>query len=130
MSRIQLLQFGRFALVGGLGFIVDSCITLSLIHRGIDPFTARVFSIALAMMVTWRLNRALTFAASGSSQTSEGIRYVTVASILAVVNYGIYAGLLLALPALSPLFAITIAVAAVTALSFLGYRHLVFKNAV
>lgn len=130
MSRPSLAQFGRFALVGGLGFVVDSGFTLLLIHRGIDPYTSRVFAIALAMMVTWRLNRALTFGTSGSDQATEGIRYFTVAILAAVLNYAIYAGLLIAFPALSPLFAIIVAIGAVTMLSFAGYRHLVFKNAV
>lgn len=130
MSRLTLSQFGRFALVGGLGFVADSCFTLSLIHRGIDPYTARVFAIALAMMVTWRLNRALTFGLSGSSQASEGVRYFSVAIIAAVLNYAIYVGLLLLVPVISPLIAIVIAIGAVTMLSFAGYRSLVFKTAV
>ena len=82
------------------------------------------------MMVTWRLNRALTFGTSGSDQATEGIRYFTVAILAAVLNYAIYAGLLIAFPALSPLFAIIVAIGAVTKLSFAGYRHLVFKSAV
>ena len=130
MTRTSLSQFGRFAIVGGLGFVIDSCFTLALIHRGIDPYTARVFSIALAMMVTWRLNRALTFETRGSDQAAEGIRYFTVVMIAAVLNYAIYAGLLLSIPTLPPLLAIILAIGSVTLLSFAGYRHLVFKSAV
>ena len=130
MTRTSLTQFGRFAIVGGLGFVVDSCFTLALIHRGIDPYTARVFAIALAMMVTWRLNRALTFDTRGNDQAAEGIRYFTVAIIAAILNYAIYAGLLLTIPVLPPLLAIVIAIGSVTMLSFVGYRHLVFKSAV
>ena len=127
MDRPSLSQLARFALVGILGFVVDAGMTLTLIHRGIDPFTARVLSIALAMMVTWRLHRALTFGASDSSQAREGFRYFTVAIIAAILNYAIYAGLLIAFSAISPLFAIVVAIGTVTVLSFLGYRHLVFK---
>ncbi|MCR9268729.1 MAG: GtrA family protein [Hyphomonadaceae bacterium] len=129
MRSFALSQFGRFALVGTLGFVVDSGFTLTLIHRGIDPFTARAFAIALAMMVTWRLNRALTFGASGTSEAEEGFRYFTVAVIAAILNYAIYVGLLLAIPTLSPLIALVLAIGAVTLLSFLGYRRLVFKAA-
>lgn len=129
MSRASVSQFGRFALIGGIGFIVDSCFTLSLMHRGIDPYTARVFAIALAMMVTWRLNRALTFGSSGSAQATEGIRYFSVATIAAIINYAIYAGLVFSFPSLPTLMAIIIAIGSVTLLSFAGYRHLVFKSA-
>jgi len=127
MDRASLSQLARFVLVGTLGFVVDAGITLTLIHRGIDPYTARVFAIALAMMVTWRLNRALTFDTSNSNQTREGFRYFSVALIAAALNYAIYAGLLIAVPSVAPLVALMIAIATVTVLSFLGYRYLVFK---
>src|SRR6056297_567595 len=120
MPRKIISQLGRFALIGMIGFTLDACMTLALIHRGIDPFTARVFAIVLAMMVTWRLNRALTFGASPSSQASEGARYFSVALFAAAMNYGIYVGLLLVLPGIHTLIAIMIAVGAVTALSFVG----------
>lgn len=128
MSQKALFQFGRFAFVGGLGFLIDACITLALIGRGIDPFTARIVAIALAMMVNWRLHRAVTFGASDTSQATEGIRYFTVALLAAGLNYAIYVALLLFVPFITPLMAIIIAIGTVTALTFLGYRNLVFRN--
>jgi putative flippase GtrA len=129
LSQKALFQCGRFAFVGGLGFLLDACITLALIGRGIDPFTARIIAIALAMMVNWRLHRSVTFGASDTSQATEGIRYFTVALLAAALNYAIYVALLLFVPFVSPLMAIIIAIGTVTALTFVGYRNLVFKNA-
>lgn len=129
MNRALRRQFSRFAIVGGLGLLVDLGFTVLLINTGIDAFIARVIAIALAMLTTWRLNRALTFGASKTSQTSEGARYFLVAIVVAGINYAIYAGLLLTLPELSPGFAVIIAVAIATGLSFTGYRLFAFKTA-
>ncbi|MEM7327195.1 MAG: GtrA family protein [Pseudomonadota bacterium] len=129
MSLQFLGQIGRFAGVGLLGLIVDIGITLLLIRTGMDPLAARVLAIALAMLTTWRLNRALTFGASTTSQTSEGLRYFLIAMSVAVVNYAIYATLLLSIPTLSPALAVMIAVGIATGLSFCGYRFFAFKTA-
>ncbi|MEM9571056.1 MAG: GtrA family protein [Pseudomonadota bacterium] len=122
-------QFVRFAGVGILGLMVDIGYTLILIELGLDALIARIFAIGLAMMTTWRLNRALTFGASTTSQASEGMRYITVAIAVALVNYAIYAGLLMSIPSLSPAIAVVVAVAIATGLSFTGYRFFAFKTA-
>jgi len=122
-------QLPRFVVVGGLGFLVDIGITLLLIGFGVDALIARVIAIAFAMLTTWRLNRAFTFGASNTSQTREGMRYFAVAISIAIVNYAIYASLLVAIPSMSPAIAITISVGFATVLSFFGYRSFAFKSA-
>lgn len=128
MNRQLLGQFGKFAFVGMIGFIVDIGITLTLVAMELSPFWARVFGIAIAVFATWRLNRSLTFGASKTSQASEGVRYFTVAIFFAMVNYAIYAALLLSIPALSPALAVLISVGFSSSLSFLGYRYFAFKT--
>jgi len=129
MTQHLQKQLPRFVLVGGLGFLVDFGITLLLIGFGVDAFIARVIAIPFAMLTTWRLNRAFTFGASNTSQTSEGMRYFAVATSVAIVNYAIYAGLLVAIPSIPPGFAIVIAVGFATILSYYGYRLFAFKTA-
>ncbi len=130
MNPAVMQKFARFACVGGLGFVVDTGLTLLLIHRGIDPYTSRVFAIIFAMITTWRLNRALTFGASRTSQTSEGARYFAVAFLAAILSYAIYATLLLTFTGFPPALAIVIAVGTTTMASFLGYSRFAFKTAV
>ncbi|MEE2878068.1 MAG: GtrA family protein, partial [Pseudomonadota bacterium] len=48
-------KFIRFALVGGVGFVVDAGMLVWLVSADVSPFAARVVSILLAMLVTWRL---------------------------------------------------------------------------
>ena len=130
MNRAVMTKFARFAGVGGTGFIVDTGLTLLLIHRGIDPYTSRIFAIIFAMITTWRLNRALTFGASRTSQTSEGARYFIVAILAAILSYAIYASLLITFTGFPPALAIVIAVGTTTLVSFFGYSRFAFKTAV
>ena len=128
MNRALLARFSRFALVGGLGFIVDAGLTLSLIAWGVDPFSARVVAIGLAMLVTWRLNRAITFGQSGTSQRSEGLRYGSVALFAAALNYATYAALLLLVPGLWPLVAVAVATGTSMLVSYIGYSRFAFRQ--
>ncbi|MEM9178235.1 MAG: GtrA family protein [Pseudomonadota bacterium] len=128
MNRQLLEQFGRFAFVGAIGFVVDMGTTLLLIALGIDPLLARIVAIGLAMLTTWRLNRAMTFGPSQTSQVSEGLRYFLVAIAVAACNYAIYAALLLNIPAIQPALAVLISVGFATGLSFFGYRQFAFKT--
>src|ERR1700686_4247696 len=61
----------RFLGVGGLGLITDLAIFTVLIAHTPHPLLVRLFSLALATLVTWRLNRALTFDRSGRHPADE-----------------------------------------------------------
>ncbi len=130
MSRQAMNKSVRYVGVGGMGFVVDTGLTLLLIHRGIDPYTSRVFAIIFAMITTWRLNRALTFGASRTSQASEGARYFMIAILAAILSYAIYATLLLSFTGFPPALAIVIAVGTTTLASFFGYSRFAFRTAV
>ncbi len=115
--------------VGAAGFVIDTG-TLSLMHYGggIDPFIARAVSTPLAMLATWRLNRALTFGASPARQVTEGARYLTIAGVAALLNYAIYSALLLGFRFIPPPIAVAISTSIVMAISYLGYSRLVFAS--
>lgn len=130
LSNPTVQKLSRFGLVGGIGFVIDAGLTTTLIHAGLDPFSARVIAIAFAMLVTWRLNRAITFGASDTSQKSEGVRYFAVALAAAAVNYAAYAGLMLTLPALIPAIAVALATGVSMVVSYLGFSRFAFKRGV
>ena len=126
----EAARFIRFALVGGIGFLIDAGL-LALLHygAGLDPYTSRLISISASAFTTWRLNRSLTFGASDRSQTTEGIRYALVAAATAGFNYLVYAALLLALLTLPPIIAAIAATLAAMFFSYAGYSRLVFQGA-
>src|SRR5688572_32689200 len=59
----------RFVGVGGLGLAADFCIFTALMLVSMTPLVGRALSIVLATCVTWRLNRAVTFARSHRRQS-------------------------------------------------------------
>lgn len=124
MKRIAL-----FLIAGGGGFLVDAAVLAALLHfTPLGPFLARAVAIAAAMTFTFVINRNLTFGRSGRRLLSESIRYGTVGTVSALVNYMLYAALMLSLPALQPLVALALASIAAMGLSFFGYSRLVFAR--
>lgn len=117
-------RFFRFLLVGGIGFVIDSGLTLGLIALGLSPLRARPPAILVAMAFTWLANRHVTFAVGNKKSVSEAVRYSAVALLAALINYLIYSALIaLALP---PLPAIIIATTVVAIFSYFGYKNFAF----
>ena len=58
----------RFIAVGGIGLVTDLCIFTLIVAHLPHPLAVRLISLAVATLVTWRLNRALTFARSRAEQ--------------------------------------------------------------
>lgn len=114
----------RFLLVGSIGFLVDSGLTLGLIALGFSPLLARPPAILVAMVFTWLANRHVTFAVGNKRSVSEAARYSVVALLAAMANYLIYSALIaLALP---PLPAIVIATGIAAVFSYYGYKNFAF----
>lgn len=58
------------------------------------------------MTVTWRLNRSLAFGRSETARIEEWLRYISVNSLGACVNYALYAVAILLIPAIGTTTAI------------------------
>jgi len=63
----KIIELFKFAVVGGAGFVVDIGVFNLLQHGPLavlegKPVTAKIFSVSLAMIVTWLGNRLWTFA--------------------------------------------------------------------
>ncbi len=129
MFQDRLKKLAFFVVAGTSGFLTDAgTLHLLVTYTGVGPYIARVFSIALAMFVTWQINRNATFARSGRSTAEEGVRYAFVGIVGAVLNYMVYACLLLLLPGLQPVAAVVAASLAAMAFSYFGYSRFVFRE--
>jgi putative flippase GtrA len=72
--------------------------------------------------LTWRLNRALTFAASGPPSWREFGHYLAISLVALLVNYGLYSvALFLRAPVL---IALVIGTAGGAAFNFIRYREI------
>ncbi len=123
---VKLLKFG---LVGAAGFLIDASTLSALIHfTPLDPYSARVIAIAVAMTSTWLMNRYLTFGPSQRGVAHEAARYGSVGLIGSLLNYTIYAAVLTVMPQVNALIALVIASGSVAVFSWFGYSELVFKR--
>ena len=112
----------RFGVVGGLGFVADAGSLALMMSHGASPYGGRVFSIALAIVVTWWLNRRLTFRTRMPPTWREFRTYAFLALAGAAINYVIYSGVLWAGGGVYPGIVLGTAVAAV--FNFVRYRKL------
>lgn len=117
----------RFLGVGGIGLVTDLAIFTAALAHGLDPLGARVLSLSLATLVTWRLNRALTFDRSGRRQSDEILRYAAVAATAQAVSYALFAALVTGIAAGIPQLAVLAGAAAGALVSYFGQALFAFR---
>ncbi len=126
-----ITELQRFAISGVAGFVVDAGIVLvSTSILGVPPIPAQILAFSLAVTVTWLINRSWTFADMASDRwLREWTHYVAANSFGALVNNGVYAGLVLGLSAFSkiPVLAVAIGSIAGMGFNFLASKRLIFR---
>jgi putative flippase GtrA len=122
-------QVGWFLVAGSLGFLADAgMLALLLAVTPLGPLSARVLAILFALSITWAINRNRTFGKSRHGLVTEGARYGGVGLLSALLNYGIYAAVLMLVPAIHPLVAVAIASIGAMTFSWTGYSRFVFRK--
>ena len=116
----------RFVGVGGLGLATDFCIFTALMLGGVTPLVGRAASIVLATCVTWRLNRAVTFARSHRRQSEEAARYAMVTIAAQGTSYAVFTALILMGPDWPPQVALLVGAATGALISYNGHRLVSF----
>lgn len=122
-------HYGGFVLAGVAALATDTGM-LTLLTRmfGLSPFVARPFGIACAMVVSWLINRTVTFATTSPASLAEFSRFAGVSVTSQIVNYSVFAVLLLAFPVLAPELALFLACFVSMFVSYTGFRFGVFAN--
>ncbi len=121
-------HYGGFLLAGLLAFTTDWSILTLLTEAGWSPFAARPLAIAIGMVVSWLINRRLTFAMPGPPTFKEYTRFAAVSWSAQVVNYGVFALILLIHPATPLLIALALASGVAMFVSYAGFRYGVFSR--
>ena len=126
-------EISLFALGGVLGLLIDASVVQLLVGwQHWNPYLARVVSFLLAATVTWWWNRRYTFAARRSDRAAhaEWLHWLGLMSFGAVINYGVYALLLLNFAALQrwPAVAAAGGSAAAALVNFATARGMLFRN--
>ena len=120
----------RFAVIGGIGFVVDAGILTALVTlQGWHHYPARAISFAAAVTVAWALNRRFTFTKTKDAKR-EYARYFGVQIVGAVINLSTYVLVIEAWPATAATPVIPLAIGAALALvfNFVAARFFVFAN--
>jgi len=125
-------QAGSFAVIGGIGFLVDGGI-LTILHSiyDLELLPARIASFSAAVTVTWFLNRQRTFAGSKDTKlVNEWGRYAAVNSVGSILNMAIFFWLVARYELLARIPLVPLGIAASIALifNFLASKYLVFRH--
>ncbi len=121
-------HWGGFLLAGVTALAVDAGLLQLLTQAlGISPFVARPFGIACAMTVSWAINRRVTFAVAAKPSLAEFGKFAAASFAGQVINYLVFAAILLAYPAAHPTLAIVIASVVAMFVSYAGFRFGAFR---
>lgn len=128
-------QIPAFAVVGVIGYIVDSGITYAgAQYFGLSPELARPPGFIVATIVNFLLNRTITFRYSRAFIWRAFARYWIVASAGLAVNYAVYSVCVqfaprLAIPVTPTILPLFVAAGAAVAMvvTFLGFRFFAFR---
>ncbi len=116
----------RFVAVGCIGLATDLCV-FTLIAAYIHyPLAVRLISLAVSTLVTWRLNRALTFARSHRAQHEEAVRYAIVTAVAQGTSYALFAALVLTVLGRLPQAALMCGALLGAFVSYNGHRMFAF----
>ena len=125
-----LRHYGGFVVAGGTAFVTDVAVFHALNSwAGINLLIARFLSITVAMIVSFLINRAITFAMPGAPRIVEFLRFAAVGWVSSALNYALFACTMLARPETAPVIAIAFATAISMVVSYLGMRLAVFRKA-
>jgi putative flippase GtrA len=116
----------RFLAVGALGLAIDIVVFTAVLWAGVHPLVAQPVALAIATLVTWRLNRLITFDASGRSQGEEAVRYGLVTVVSQGASYLVFAVLVVSVFVPLPQAAIVAGAAVGALISYNGHRLFAF----
>jgi putative flippase GtrA len=116
----------RFIAVGCIGLATDLCVFTLITAFVPYPLAVRLVSLAVATLVTWRLNRAITFARSHRAQHEEAVRYAIVTAVAQGTSYAIFATLVLTVLGALPQAALMCGAAVGAIVSYNGHRLFAF----
>lgn len=122
-------HYGGFILAGSLAFLTDAAILEGLTRfAGLSPFLARPIGISIAMVVSWLINRTLTFAMRSPPSLAEFLQFAAVVWTAQLVNYLVFCAILIAVPGTAPFAALVLACLVAMFVSYTGYRFGVFRK--
>jgi putative flippase GtrA len=131
MFEMPSRRFIFFCAAGAIGFAVDGGLMVAIsTWIGLTPMQARPFSFAVAVTVTWWLNRRYTFSARTPPGVGEWAKYAATNVVGALVNLAVFYLIMLVFPPAQryPLAVLAVAAGVALVSNFAGSQWLVFRQ--
>jgi len=116
----------RFVAVGCIGLFTDLGLFTAIVAYAHHPLVVRLITLTIATFVTWRLNRAFTFARSHRPQHHEATRYAAVTVLAQSTSYAVFAALVLTVLTWLPQAALVSGALVGAFVSYNGHRLFAF----
>jgi putative flippase GtrA len=127
-AQHPLMHGLAFVFSGSLAFVVDvGILQLLTTFFGLHPIVARIPSLFCAQVTGWLSHRRFTFRLTTPATFAELLRYLGVQSTVALINYGIFALIVLGWPAIGSMIALAIACIIGMFFSYIGIRFAAFR---
>ncbi|MDD3181874.1 MAG: GtrA family protein [Alphaproteobacteria bacterium] len=131
LKKPTFIQFLKFGVVGGLGFLVDATFTyLGIYAFAMDRIPAGFFAFPFAVTFTWIGNRLYTFRHIDHDPMAKQLsKFAAVCGIGIVFNRGTYSLLVSTIPFIYdyPILGLMAGSIAAMFFNFFASRKLVFK---
>ena len=121
-------RFGGFAIAGLSGFVIDAGLTEALAASGVSPYLGRILAVAVAITVTYTINRNFTWKERRARVSGRRARYLAVSLASIGANYLVFAAVLALLSGLRPVLAVAAGTSVGMVMNFVGYSRFVFKT--
>jgi len=125
----RLIEPARFALVGGMGFLIDGTILSGTLHFfPTAVLAARVPSFLVAATATWWLHRRFTFRETGAHRpkAAQWASFIATNGVGNLINLLVY-GLLVTVGDWRPLLALAAASIVAMFFNYSVSRFIVFR---
>lgn len=120
----------KFSFVGLIALLFESVLLFILHNFGIDPVFGRIISLPLAIILTWLLNRRITFRNKNPQKIKQLLKYFIFVITGMSINYLAYLLVidLLKNQPFSYLIAICFGSASSMSFNFLSSNFIIFKE--
>ena len=116
----------RFLSVGMVGLATHTGVFTLLYRLGVSRSPAWFVGLAIGTMVTWRLNRRLTFVSSGRRPRTEVLRYALVTAVAQGVSFAVFKSIGVIDPVFPAPVALIAGAVVATLFSYTGQRFFTF----
>ena len=128
LSKEKLRQIFGFLIAGISGFLLEyAIIYYFVLNFEVNAIAPRFLSFPLAVLLTWYINRRLTFNKQTPPNLPEFIRFIKSTALAQAANFLSYSIILINVPYISALIALLIASIISINVSFFLYLKYVFK---